>query len=84
VVKKKSEQYEEAIKRLQVIVEKMERGDLPLEEALESFSEGVKLVQYCHRKLEEAESKVQMLLQNQQGEWVVTPFDTPATPNSNQ
>ena len=84
MVKKKNDQYEEAIKRLQVIVEKMERGDLPLEEALESFSEGVKLVQYCHQKLEEAQNKVQMLLQNQQGEWVVTPFDPSATPNSNQ
>ena len=79
MVKKKSEQYEEAIKRLQVIVERMERGDLPLEEAMESFTEGIKLVQYCHQKLEEAESKVQMLLQNQQGEWIVAPFEPAST-----
>ena len=84
MVKKKSEQFEEAIKRLQGIVEKMERGDLPLEEAMESFTEGIKLVQYCHQKLEEAESKIQVLLKDQQGEWVATPLEPSASSDSSE
>lgn len=83
MAKKKSEQFEEAMQRLQVIVERMERGDLPLEEAMESFTEGIKLVHYCHQKLEEAENKVQVLLKDQQGEWIVAPFDTAPASNSN-
>ena len=84
MAKKKTEQFEEVIKRLQVIVEKMERGDLPLEEAMESFTEGIRLAQYCHQKLEEAESKVQMLLKDQQGEWTVTPFEPSSTSSSSE
>jgi exodeoxyribonuclease VII small subunit len=75
VAKKKSEQFEDALKKLQVIVERLERGDLPLEEAMESFTEGVRLVQFCHQKLEEAEKKVQMLLKDQEGGWSAVPFE---------
>jgi exodeoxyribonuclease VII small subunit len=67
--KKKSEQFEDALKRLQTIVEKLERGDLPLEQAMESFTEGMQLVQLCHQKLEEAEKKIQVLVKDQQGAW---------------
>jgi exodeoxyribonuclease VII small subunit len=73
--KKKSEQFEEAVKRLQAIVEKLERGDLPLEQAMESFAEGMQLVQLCHQKLEEAEKKVQILTKDPQGVWTTTPFE---------
>ena len=73
--KKKSEQFEEAVKRLQAIVEKLERGDLPLEQSMESFAEGMQLVQLCHQKLEEAEKKVQILTKDPQGAWTTTPFE---------
>ena len=73
--KKKSEQFEEAVKRLQAIVEKLERGDLPLEQSMESFAEGMQLVQFCHQKLEEAEKKVQILTKDPQGAWTTTPFE---------
>jgi len=82
MTKKKSEAFEDALKKLQSIVEKMERGDLPLEEAMDSFTEGIRLVQYCHQKLEEAESKVRMLLKDQQGDWNVAPFDPSAAADS--
>lgn len=75
MVRKKAEQFEEALKNLEKIVEKLERGDLPLEDSLAAFTEGIRLVQFCHKKLEEAESKVQMLLKNEQGEWAGAPFD---------
>lgn len=73
--KKKSEQFEESLKKLQVIVEKLERGDLPLEAAMESFTEGIQLVQLCHQKLEEAEKKVQLLVKDQQGAFTTAPFE---------
>jgi exodeoxyribonuclease VII small subunit len=75
VSKKKAEQFEEALKKLQMIVERLERGDLPLEQAMESFTEGMQLVQFCHNKLQEAEKKVEVLMQNQQQEWKTSPFE---------
>ncbi len=75
VAKKKSDLFEEAMKKLQDLVEKLEKGDLPLEEAMECFSEGIRTAQFCHKKLEEAENKVQMLLKDQQGEWKTAPFE---------
>jgi exodeoxyribonuclease VII small subunit len=75
MIKKKSELFEDALKRLQAIVETLERGDLPLEQAMESFAEGMQLVQLCHKKLEEAEKKVQTLLKDQQGMWTAAAFE---------
>jgi exodeoxyribonuclease VII small subunit len=77
VAKKKSDIFEEALKKLQDLVEKLEKGDLPLEEAMECFTEGILTAQFCHKKLEEAENKVQMLLKDQQGEWKSAAFETP-------
>jgi len=82
MAKKKSEQFEDALKNLEKIVEKLERGELPLEDALTAFTEGIRLVQFCHKKLEEAENKVQTLLKNQQGEWAAAPFEPPPADNS--
>ncbi len=82
MAKKKSEPFEEALKRLQIIVDKMEKGDLPLEDAVESFSEGIRLVQYCHQRLEEAESKVEMLLKGPQDDFTLTPFPSSSSDGS--
>lgn len=79
--KKKAETFEEAMKRLEEIVEKLEKGDLSLEEAMGAFSEGVGLVRLCHEKLEEAEKKVQMLVQGEDGRWITRPFDKPVEEN---
>jgi len=75
-VAKKSDQFEEALKKLQDIVEKLEKGDLPLEQAMECFSEGMRLAHLCHTKLEAAEKKVQVLLKDQQGGWASAPFES--------
>lgn len=80
--KRKSEQFEEALSKLQGIVEKLERGELPLEEAMESFTEGIQLVQLCHRKLEEAEKKIQLLVENQQGVFTTASFAPGARDNA--
>lgn len=78
MAKKKTEQFEDALKKLQAIVEKLERGDLPLEDALDSFTEGIRLAQFCQEKLESAESRVRTLLGDGQGNWNAAPFDPPS------
>ncbi len=54
--------FEKKLKRLEDIVVKMEKGDLPLEESLQLFEEGVKLSRECHKRLNEAESQVKVLM----------------------
>ncbi|MGC9195838.1 MAG: exodeoxyribonuclease VII small subunit [Syntrophobacteraceae bacterium] len=76
MTRKKSDLFEDALKKLQTLVEKLEKGELPLEEAMECFSEGIKTAQLCHGKLEEAENKVRMLLKDQQGEWKSVAFES--------
>ncbi|MBI2884368.1 MAG: exodeoxyribonuclease VII small subunit [Candidatus Methylomirabilis oxyfera] len=53
--------FEEALKQLEVIVSRLERGDLPLEEALSVFEEGVRLTKLCSARLGEAERRVNIL-----------------------
>ena len=54
--------FEKKLARLEEIVGQMENGDLSLEDSLKYFEEGVKLSRTCHKELEEAEQKVQILL----------------------
>jgi exodeoxyribonuclease VII small subunit len=77
VSRKKTEPFEDALKKLEKIVEKLERGSLPLEEAMEAFAEGVRLVKHCNQKLDEAENRVQMLVKSGPEGWATTAFETP-------
>jgi exodeoxyribonuclease VII small subunit len=54
--------FEECLQRLEVIVKEMEKGDLPLEQSLKLFEEGVTLSASCRKELEEAEGKIEILL----------------------
>ena len=71
---KKKEKFEEALQKLEAIVAKMEEGDLPLEEALKAFEEGVRLVKFCSSKLDEAERKVEKLVRDESGKVQTGPF----------
>jgi exodeoxyribonuclease VII small subunit len=65
--------FEEALKRLEEIVEQMEQ-DVDLEKSLVLFEEGIKLVRFCSSKLEEAKKKVEILVKK--GDKLTTePFD---------
>jgi exodeoxyribonuclease VII small subunit len=70
--------FEEALKKLESIVEAMETDELPLETLLARFEEGTRLVRICQNKLAEAELKIQQLEKNAAGEPVLKPFDAPA------
>ncbi|HEX7675577.1 MAG TPA: exodeoxyribonuclease VII small subunit [Bdellovibrio sp.] len=54
--------FEKKLGRLEEIVQKMEKGDLALEDSLKLFEEGVKLSRECHARLNEAETKVKLLM----------------------
>ena len=55
--------FEEQLRSLEGVVEKLERGDLPLEESLALFEQGVGLSEACKKELDAAEGRVQVLLQ---------------------
>ena len=60
----KEMQFEEAFKRLEVIVGNLESGDLSLEESMKLFEEGIGLTEACKSRLEVAEQKIQLLLKD--------------------
>jgi exodeoxyribonuclease VII small subunit len=65
--------FERALAELEKIVEKMESGDQPLEEALQSFQRGIELTRACQKGLKEAEQRVEKLVQ-EGGELKTEPF----------
>jgi exodeoxyribonuclease VII small subunit len=60
--------FEDALKRLESIVETLGGGNLSLEESLKMFEEGMELCAFCNKKLEEAEYKVENLMEKEGGE----------------
>lgn len=72
--------FEKKLSRLEEIVNKMEKGDLALEESLKLFEEGVKLSRECHQKLNDAEAKVKLLVSmDQNGKATTTNFSPEET-----
>jgi len=69
-----SPSFEDAMQELETLVEEMEQGDLPLEEALKKFERGVVLARSSQKMLKEAEQKVQVLMANN-GEETLVDFD---------
>lgn len=53
--------FEEVLKELEQVAAQMERGDLPLDDAIAAFEKGIRLSAYCRKKLDEAEGKIQRL-----------------------
>lgn len=66
--------FEDCLQQLEKIVEQLERGDLPLEESLKLFEEGMRLSGFCRKELESAEGKVEILLK-QNGKLQAEPFE---------
>jgi exodeoxyribonuclease VII small subunit len=78
---KKTEEttFEQALVALEKIVERLEKGELPLEESLKLYEEGIRLSRFCHGKLEEAEGKIEMLLKDAKGEVALDASGRPKT-----
>lgn len=69
--------FEDCLQRLEKIVADLEKGDVPLEQALSLFEEGMQLSNSCRKELEDAEGKVEILLR-QNGKLQAEPFDVEA------
>jgi len=59
--------FETSLKKLEQIVSDLENGDLPLEESIKTFEEGVKLTKHCQNLLSKAELKIQKLVESKDG-----------------
>jgi exodeoxyribonuclease VII small subunit len=71
----KNPPFEEALKKLEGIVEAMESDELPLETLIARYEEGTRLAKICQEKLAEAELKIQQLEKNAAGEMKLKPLD---------
>ncbi len=67
--------FDAAMARLEEIVAELEKGDIPLEQSLKLFEEGIKLARICQTRLREAERKVEILLKDASGNLVRKPFE---------
>lgn len=74
-----SPEFEQALAELEALVERLERGDLPLEEALSTFERGVELTRHCQNSLKAAQQRVEVLLKRD-GRTETEPFDVPDGP----
>jgi exodeoxyribonuclease VII small subunit len=71
-----SPDFERSLAELEGLVERLERGDLPLEEALKTFERGVELTRHCQTSLQAAQQKVEILLKRS-GQSGIEAFSVP-------
>ncbi|HEY3174684.1 MAG TPA: exodeoxyribonuclease VII small subunit [Candidatus Polarisedimenticolia bacterium] len=71
----KEMKFENALDKLEEIVKKLEEGEIPLDDSLRMFEEGVKLARFCGGKLDAAERRIEVLMKNEEGSPEAAPFD---------
>ena len=74
--------FEQAMKRLEEIVERMESGDLPLEQLIVGYEEGMKLVKVCQERLASAEKRIEVITRNSAGKPAVKEFAATPAPGA--
>lgn len=75
MAKGKGNDFEKSFQQLEKIVQRLESEELSLDESLKLFEEGITLSRFCHRKLEEVEKKIELILSDAKGEPVTEPFE---------
>lgn len=68
-------EFEKAFQQLEKIVQRLEGEELPLDESLQLFEEGIHLSRFCHQRLGEVEKKIELILADAKGRPVTQPFD---------
>ena len=71
--------FEASLEALEQIVHQLEDGDLPLDKSLELFEQGIRLSRECQERLSQAERRIEILLRDNQGRPVASPFKQPAS-----
>ena len=66
--------FEASLEALEQIVRQLEDGDLPLDKSLELFEQGIRLSRECQERLSQAERRIEILLRDNQGRPVTSPF----------
>jgi exodeoxyribonuclease VII small subunit len=74
--------FEQAMERLEAIVDQMESGKLPLEELIVRYEEGMGLVRICQDRLASAEQKIEIIARNSAGKKAVKDFEPPTEANT--
>ena len=67
-----AQKFEEALKRLEEIINDLEQGEVPLEETVKMFREGITLAKLCKDKLQSAEKEIQKIVKDTDGEFQLT------------
>ena len=67
--------FEKSFQNLEKIVHRLESEELPLDESLQLFEEGIRLSRFCHQRLEEVEKKIELILADAKGQPVTEPFE---------
>lgn len=71
----RSNEFEKSFQQLEKIVQRLESEELPLDESLQLFEEGIRLSRFCHSRLEEVEKKIELILADAKGEPRVEEFE---------
>src|SRR5208282_6552185 len=74
----KKPDFEQSLARLEEVVRKLESANLPLDQAMKLFEEGMQLSRDCQKQLEEAEARVEILMKKAGGGMMAQPFDPEA------
>jgi exodeoxyribonuclease VII small subunit len=73
---RKSNEFEKAFQQLETIVKRLESEEMPLDESLQLFEEGIRLSRFCNQKLEEVEKKIELILSDAKGQPRIEPFES--------
>ena len=71
---RRANDFEKAFKDLETIVQRLEGEELPLDDSLKLFEEGIRLSRFCHQRLEDVEKKIELILADAKGQPVTEPF----------
>ena len=77
MAERKKKTFESSLARLEEIVSAMESGEIMLDESLSLYEEGIKLIKYCTKALDDAEQKVKILQKGEEGSLVEVDFVSP-------
>jgi exodeoxyribonuclease VII small subunit len=71
----RANEFEKAFQQLEKIVQRLESEELPLDESLQLFEDGIRLSRFCHQRLEAVEKKIELILADAKGEPRTEEFD---------
>jgi exodeoxyribonuclease VII small subunit len=81
---RRGNEFEKAFKELETIVQRLEAEELPLDESLRLFEQGIGLSRFCHQRLSEVEKKIELILADAKGQPRTEPFEIEEDPGESE